>query len=151
MPQKPSTPALRFSICASRFNEAITKALVEGALEVFRTQGVRKGQVDLIWVPGALELPHAARKLASDPAIGAVVALGCVIRGDTSHFDVVVRESSHFLARVGHETGKPVLNGVLAVHTLDQALERSRQDDHNKGHEAAMAAVEMLALKVARA
>ncbi|MGE4159419.1 MAG: 6,7-dimethyl-8-ribityllumazine synthase [Planctomycetota bacterium] len=144
-------PTLRYSICASRFNEAITKALVKGALDVFRTHGVRKGQVDVLWVPGALELPHAARTLAMNPAIGCVVALGCVIRGDTSHFDVVVRESAHFLARVGHETGKPVLNGVLAVHNLDQALERSRPDSGNKGHEAAQAAVDMMTLKVMRA
>lgn len=139
-----SSPPVHIALCASRFNETVTAALVEGALSALREGGVNVLPTDIHWVPGALELPLMAKALCAVKRHDAVLALGCVIKGETAHFDVVVRESAHFLALAGFESGIPVLNGVLTVQTLDQALERSRPDSRNKGREVAQAALDTL-------
>jgi 6,7-dimethyl-8-ribityllumazine synthase len=133
----------RVAIVAGRFNEYITKHLVEGCLDTLERHGVARDRIDLVWVPGALEIPTAARRLAKRGDVDAIVALGCVIRGETAHFDHVCRETARGVAEVGRRTGVPAIFGVLTVDTLEQAIERAGAKMGNKGREAAEAALEM--------
>lgn len=137
---------LRFGIVASRFNELVTRRLLEGALDGLRRHGVAEGDVEVAWVPGAVEIPLAARALADSGRVSAVVTLGAVIRGATSHYDHVCAMVSSGVARAALDTGVPVIFGVLTTDTLDQALERAGSKAGNKGFEAAMAALEMATL-----
>ena len=133
----------RVAIVAGRFNEYVTKHLVEGCLDSLEAHGVARDRVDLVWVPGAFEIPTAARRLAKRGDVDAIIALGCVIRGETPHFDHVCRESAKGIAEVGRRTGVPTIFGVLTVDTLEQAIERAGTKLGNKGREAAEAAIEM--------
>lgn len=137
---------LRIGVVAARFNELVTEHLLSGALDSLRTAGVAAGDIVLVRVPGALEIPLGAQKLAEHAAVDAVVALGCVVRGETAHFDVVVRESASGVSRVALATGVPVLNGILTTDTMDQALDRAGGKSGNKGRDCAMGAVEMARL-----
>ena len=133
----------RVAIVAGRFNEYVTKHLVDGCLDTLEAHGVSRDRVDLVWVPGAFEIPTAARRLAKRGDVDAIIALGCVIRGETPHFDHVCRETAKGIAEVGRRTGVPTIFGVLTVETLEQAIERAGTKLGNKGREAAEAAIEM--------
>ena len=139
--------AVRVAVIASRFNAPIVDALVEGALSVLAESGVARESIALVRVPGAWELPVAAAWLARSGRCDAIVALGCVVRGETSHYDVIVNESARGLAALALETGVPVANGVLACEDEAQARARSAPGEGNKGREAALAAVEMARLR----
>ncbi|MDA8149225.1 MAG: 6,7-dimethyl-8-ribityllumazine synthase [Actinomycetota bacterium] len=134
---------IRVAFACAVFNGGITDRLLTGALAELETRGAALADVTVAWVPGAYELPLAARALAAAGA-DAVVALGAVIRGDTGHYDFVAGECAAGLQRVQLDTGVPVVFGVLTTDTVDQALVRSAPDDTNKGREAAATAVEMV-------
>jgi 6,7-dimethyl-8-ribityllumazine synthase len=136
----------RVAIVAARFNDFIVASLLKGASAAWATRGGAPGDLAVIRVPGAFELPLAAKKLAASGRYQAVVALGCVIRGDTPHFEYVAGECARGLQQAGLETGVPIAFGVLTVETVDQALERAALDAGNKGGEAMDTALEMAAL-----
>ena len=136
----------RFAVVASRFNDTIVRRLVDGALDAFRRTGVPEDRVTTVWVPGAFELPVAAKKLAESGTYDAVLLLGCVIRGATAHFDYVAGQAAAGAQRVAVDTGVPLLFGVLTTDTIEQALERSGTKAGNKGADTALAAVEMASL-----
>jgi 6,7-dimethyl-8-ribityllumazine synthase len=137
---------LRVAVAASRFNEAITKALLEGALDCLRRHGVRDEDISVTWVPGAFELPSAAKRLALSGDVDAVVCLGAVIKGETAHFEYVSSHALGGIGRVALDTGIPVTCGVLTTYTVDQATDRAGGKAGNKGFEAAAAALEMASL-----
>ncbi len=136
----------RVAIAASRFNDFIVSSLLEGATSAWRSHGGTVDELLIARVPGAFELPVTVRKLAGSGRFEAVVALGCVIRGDTPHFDFVAGECARGLTRASLETGVPVVFGVLTVNTTEQALERAAINGMNKGGEALEAALEMISL-----
>jgi len=136
----------RFCILAARFNDRIVEDLVRGALDALHRHGVPDTAVDLVRVPGALELPLAAKKVARARQYDGIIALGVVIRGATPHFDYVCGECVAGLSRVSQEFETPVGFGVLTCDTVDQALERAGLKHGNKGADAALAAVEMVSL-----
>lgn len=131
----------RYMIVASKFNDLITKHLIQGARESFAESGLQEGDVDLVWVPGAFELPVAASRAAKSRAYAAVVCLGAVVRGETPHFDYVCEQAASGLMQVGLETGVPVIFGVLTTDTIEQALSRCGIKGGNKGRECAAAAI----------
>jgi 6,7-dimethyl-8-ribityllumazine synthase len=131
---------VRVGIAAARWNQAITDRLVEGAVR--RLEGLG-AEVIVLRVPGALELPLASKKLA-EAGCDAVVAIGTVVKGETDHYDIVVRESAQGITRVSLDTGVPVANAILAVHDYEHAVERAASGDANKGVEAADAAIRMV-------
>ncbi|MFC5570502.1 6,7-dimethyl-8-ribityllumazine synthase [Lysobacter yangpyeongensis] len=141
-----ATPGARFAIIASRWNPRITDALVAGARRTFADHGVAEEAVDVIRVPGAWELPVVARTLASKGAHAAIVALGCVVRGDTRHYEQVADGCSDGLMRVALDHGVPVANGVLAVDRFEDAQARAGGAHGNKGEEAALVVLEMAQL-----
>jgi 6,7-dimethyl-8-ribityllumazine synthase len=130
------------AILVSRYNELITTRLLEGALSGCREAGVDRDAVDVIWVPGAFELPAAAAVAAETRVYSCLVALGAVIRGDTPHFEYVAGEATRGLGEVASRYGLPVGFGVLTVESLQQAVERAGGSAGNKGHEAATAALQ---------
>ena len=137
---------LRFGLVVSRFNDFITSNLLTGSLDVFSQCGVDEADLKVLKVPGAFELPQAARKLCSTGNFDAVVCLGAVIRGETSHFDYICAEASRGVGQVGLEFNVPVLFGVLTTENLEQAVARSSSGSSNKGRETALAAIEMATL-----
>jgi 6,7-dimethyl-8-ribityllumazine synthase len=137
----------RFAIIASRWNPRITDALVAAARDTFIGNGVDETAVDVIRVPGAWELPVAARELAIAGRHSAIVALGCVVRGDTRHYEQVADGTSDGLMRVALDTGVPVANGVLAVERFEDANARAGGSHGNKGEDAALVAIEMADLR----
>jgi 6,7-dimethyl-8-ribityllumazine synthase len=136
----------RFAIVASRFNHFIVDRLVEGAVDALVRHGVDAKNVTVVRVPGAWELPLVARRLAASKKVDAVVALGAVIRGATAHFEYVAGEAAKGLAAAAHGATIPILFGVLTTETIEQAIERAGTKAGNKGWDAAVAAVEMVAL-----
>ena len=136
----------RFAILASRWNPRITDALVAGARKAFADNGVAEDAVDVIRVPGAWEIPLAAARIAVAGAHAAIVALGCVVRGDTRHYEQVADGCSEGLMRVALDYGLPVCNGVLAVEDHEDAVKRAGGSHGNKGEEAALVAIEMAQL-----
>ena len=134
---------LRFAIVASRFNEFITSKLLEGALDMLRRHGAEEKAVDVAWVPGAFEIPLAAKKLASCGKYDAVICVGAVIRGATSHYDYVCNEVSKGVAQAGLSTGVPVIFSIVTTENIEQAVERAGTKAGNKGADGAMAAMEM--------
>jgi 6,7-dimethyl-8-ribityllumazine synthase len=135
---------LKFAIVAGRFNDFITEKLVGGAIDYLTRHGARREDMLIVRVPGAFEIPLAAKKLAAGAEFDAVVCVGAVIRGATPHFDFVAGECAKGLAMVSLESGVPVGFGVLTVDTLEQAVERAGSKGGNKGVEAAAAALEMV-------
>src|SRR5258707_11225148 len=138
-----SAAPYRFGIVVSRFNEFITKRLLDGALNCLRRHGATEQAIDIIYCPGAFEIPELAQRLAESNMYDAVVCLGCVIRGETPHFDQIAAAVSSGVARVALESRIPVIFGVLTTDTLEQAIERAGAKAGNKGWDAAMAAIEM--------
>ena len=137
---------LRFGVVVSRFNDFITSNLLTGALDVFSQYGVDEDDLKVLKVPGAFEIPQAAKKLCSTGNFDAIVCLGAVIRGETSHFDYICAEASRGVGQVGLEFNIPVLFGVLTTENLEQADARSGSGSSNKGRETALAAIEMATL-----
>ncbi|HZT44138.1 MAG TPA: 6,7-dimethyl-8-ribityllumazine synthase [Chthonomonadaceae bacterium] len=140
---KLTAEGLAFGIVISRWNEVVTRSLLEGALDALRRHGADEGRITVAWVPGSFEIPVAAKALAASGKVDAVIALGCVIRGDTTHYDHIASAVTSGLSRLALDTGLPVTFGVLTVESLEQALERAGSKAGNKGAEAALAAVEM--------
>ncbi|MFO7985810.1 MAG: 6,7-dimethyl-8-ribityllumazine synthase [Desulfatiglandaceae bacterium] len=138
-----SAERFRFAIIASRFNDFICSKLTEGAMDALLRHGCTEDQIFLIRVPGAFEMPLAAKRVAQSGKYDALICLGAVIRGSTPHFDYVAAEVSKGLANVGLESNIPVTFGVLTTDNLEQAIERAGSKSGNKGYEAAMAAIEM--------
>ena len=134
---------LRIGIVAARFNEFITHKLLSGALDMLRRHGVEEDAVDVAWVPGAFEVPLAAKKMADSRRYDAVICVGAVIRGATSHYDYVCSEVAKGVAQAGLSTGVPVIFSVLTTDSIEQAVERAGTKAGNKGAEGAMAAMEM--------
>ncbi len=140
-------PGGRFAIVAGRFNEFITSRLIAGCEDALRRHGVDTAErLDVIWVPGGFEIPLVCQRAASSGRYAAVVALGCVIRGSTPHFDHVASEVSKGVAQAATSSGVPVLFGVLTTDTIEQAVERAGTKMGNKGFEAGCAALEMVSL-----
>jgi 6,7-dimethyl-8-ribityllumazine synthase len=132
-----------FGIVASRFNDFIVKALLDGALDAIRRHGGDADAVDIAWVPGSYEIPLAARQMALSGRYDAVICLGAVIRGATAHFDYVAGGAASGISSVALETGLPVIFGVITTETIEQAIERAGTKMGNKGFEAAASAIEM--------
>jgi 6,7-dimethyl-8-ribityllumazine synthase len=139
----PAAAGRRFAVVASRFNEAVTQRLVDGALDALLRHGASYDDVDVVWVPGAWELPAAARRLLVSERYNALVAVGAVIRGDTPHFDYVAGEASRGLADASREFDTPIGFGVLTCDDAAQAEARAGGAHGNKGWDAALAAMEM--------
>ncbi len=139
----PTGAQRRFAVVASRFNLHIVEKLVDGALDALVRHGAGADDVDVVWVPGAWELPIAARRLLASERYNAIVAVGAVIRGDTPHFDYVAAEASRGLARASVEYDTPIGFGVLTCDNDDQARSRAGGAHGNKGWDAALAALEM--------
>jgi len=136
----------KFGIVLSRFNDFITSRLLKGALDALACHGVKKSDVEVVKVPGAFEIPFAAKKLSQSEKYDAVICLGAVIRGATPHFNYVAAEASKGIAATAYEATIPILYGVLTTDNLEQAIERVGTKSDNKGWETALAAIEMVNL-----
>ena len=136
-----SADGLRFAIVASRFNDEIVAGLLAGATECLGQHGAADDAVDVIRVPGAFEIPQTIRQIAS--RYDALISLGCILRGDTPHFEFIANQVTTELSRIAGETNKPVVFGVITCDTMQQAIDRSSPGAGNKGWEAALAAIEM--------
>lgn len=136
----------RIGIVASRFNEFITAKLLGGALDGLKRHGVSEDSIDIAWVPGAFEIPLIASKMAESGKYDAVICLGAVIRGSTTHYDYVCSEASKGVAQVSLSSGIPVMFGVLTTENIEQAIERAGTKVGNKGFDCAVAAIEMVNL-----
>jgi len=134
---------LRFGIVIARFNEFISAKLLSGCLDGLNRHGTDEKNIDIVWSPGAFEMPLLAKKLALSKKYDAVICLGAVIRGATPHFDYVAAEVAKGIAHVGIEAGLPVIFGVLTTDNIEQAIERAGTKGGNKGFDAALAAIEM--------
>lgn len=137
---------IRIGIVAARFNEFITSRLVGGALDGLRRHDVGENSIDVAWVPGAFEIPLIAKKMAKSGKYDAVICLGAVIRGSTSHYDYVCNEVSKGIAAVSMETEVPVMFGVVTTENIEQAIERAGTKAGNKGYDCALGAIEMVNL-----
>ena len=137
---------MRFAIIASRFNEFISSKLMEGAIDALVRHDCEKKNITAVWVPGAFEMPVVAKKLALSDQYDAIICVGAVIRGATSHFDYVANEVSKGIASVSLDTGVPISFGVLTTDNIEQAIERAGSKAGNKGFDSAMAAIEMVSL-----
>jgi len=133
----------RFALIVSRFNELIGRKLMEGALDCLKRHEASDDNIDIIWVPGAFEIPLTAKKAAKTGKYDAVVCLGAVIRGETPHFDFVASEASKGIAQAGLETGVPIIFGVITTDTVEQAINRAGTTAGNRGFDAALTAIEM--------
>jgi len=141
-----SARGLRFGLLVSRFNSFITERLLSAALDALARAGAESGEVSVVRVPGAFELPLAAKKMAESGEYDALVAIGCVLRGETTHYDYVCAETSRGLQLAQLDTGVPVIFCVLTCDTLEQAIDRAGLKGGNKGFEAGLAAIEMARL-----
>jgi 6,7-dimethyl-8-ribityllumazine synthase len=146
---KLSSAGLRFGIVVSRFNEFITDRLLRSAYDGLIRSGAREKDIEIVRVPGSFEIPSAARTLAETKKYDAIICLGCLLRGDTAHYDVIVNEVTRGIGQSAQDTGVPHAFGVLTCDTLEQAIDRAGLKMGNKGFEAALAAVEMGNLKKA--
>ena len=140
---------MRFAIVVSRFNSFITERLFQSAYDGLVRSGAKRKDIHLVRVPGAFEIPSAARTLAETKKYDAIICIGCLLRGDTAHYDVIVNEVTRGIGQSAQETGVPHAFGVLTCDTLEQAIDRAGLKMGNKGFEAALAAVEMANLKKA--
>jgi len=136
----------QFAIVVSRFNEFINKKLLGGAVDCLTRHGCKEKDIEVVWVPGAFEIPLVAQKLAQQKKYDAVICLGAVIRGATPHFEFVAAEVAKGVAAVSLQTNKPVIFGVLTTDSIEQAIERAGTKSGNKGFEAALSAIEMVNL-----
>ncbi|RBP46809.1 6,7-dimethyl-8-ribityllumazine synthase [Garciella nitratireducens] len=134
---------LKFAVVVGRFNEFIGSKLLSGAIDGFKRHGGEEQNMDIVWVPGAFEIPLVAKKLAKSQRYDAIICLGAVIRGATPHFDYVSNEVSKGIANVSLETEIPIIFGVLTTDTIEQAIERAGTKGGNKGYDAVISAIEM--------
>lgn len=134
---------LKFGLVVSRFNEFITKKLVEGAQDALLRHGVSQEDIDIAWVPGSFELPLIAQKLAQTKRYDAIICLGAVIRGETPHFEYIAAEVTKGIAQVGLGSGLPVIYGIVTADSLEQAIGRAGTKEGNQGFKAASSAIEM--------
>lgn len=134
---------LKFGVVVTRFNEFITRKLLDGAQDALLRHGVGEDDIDVAWVPGSFEIPLAAQKLAQSNRYDAVICLGAVVRGATPHFEYIAAEVTKGMAKVALENGLPVTNGVITADTLEQSIERAGTKAGNKGFDAAVDAIEM--------
>ncbi|MBS4201804.1 6,7-dimethyl-8-ribityllumazine synthase [Bacillus sp. FJAT-49732] len=134
---------LKIGIVVGRFNEFLTGKLLGGALDGLKRHGVSEEDIDVAWVPGAFEVPFIAKKMAETKTYDAIIGLGTVIRGSTSHYDYVCNEAAKGIASVGLSTGVPVIFGIVTTENIEQAIERSGTKSGNKGYDAAVSAIEM--------
>lgn len=141
-----SPPAGRFAVVAAKFNPEVVDALLAGALDGLRAHGVSDDRIDIVRVPGAFELPLVAQHLGRGGRHAAIVCLGAVIKGDTDHYEYVCRAATDGILRAGLDGGRPVVFGVLTCTTEEQATDRAGGKDGNKGHDAAVTAIEMVNL-----
>jgi 6,7-dimethyl-8-ribityllumazine synthase len=157
LPEKQHTPSREakldasgkcFAIVVSRFNSFITERLLDGALLALRHAGVKREDIEIVRVPGAFEIPSASRSLAESGKFDGIICLGCLLRGDTLHYEVIANEATRGVGQSAQETGVPHGFGVLTCDTLEQAIDRAGLKAGNKGYEAAMAAIEMVNLKL---
>jgi 6,7-dimethyl-8-ribityllumazine synthase len=140
---------LKFGIVVSRFNDFITKSLLEASLDALRRHGAEDSHIEIMWCPGAFEIPLVARQAAQSGRFDAVICLGAVIRGATAHFDYVAGQNAAGIAAISTDTGVPTIYGVLTTETIEQAVERAGTKAGNKGIDAALAAIEMVNLLAA--
>jgi len=133
----------KFAIVVSRFNDFISKRLLEGAVDTLMRHGAKEAEIESVWVPGAFEIPVVANKLARSKKFDAVICIGAVIKGSTPHFEYVASEAAKGVAKVSLDTGIPVIFGVITAENLEQAIERAGTKDGNKGRDAAISAIEM--------
>ena len=136
----------KYCIVIARFNEFIGSKLLSGAIDELVRHGVSENNIDVVWTPGAFEIPVVAQKVASSKKYSAVIALGAIIKGSTPHFDYVSAELSKGIAQVSMQTGVPVMFGVLTTDNIEQAIERAGTKAGNKGSDAAKSAIEMVSL-----
>ncbi|MDR1511788.1 MAG: 6,7-dimethyl-8-ribityllumazine synthase [Endomicrobium sp.] len=136
----------KFAIVASRFNEFITNKLINGAEDILKRHLVDDENISIYWVPGAFEIPVVTKKIAEKEEVDGIICLGCVIRGDTPHFDYISSEVSKGIASVGLKSNVPIIFGVLTTDSIEQAIERSGTKAGNKGADSAMSAIEMVNL-----
>lgn len=136
-------PGIKLGIIISRFNEFITRRLLTSALDTLSQAGISPKQIDVVWVPGALEIPFFCKKLAAQKCFDSLIALACVIRGETYHFECVSHEVTRGISQVALDTGTPIATAVLTVDDLEQAINRAGLKAGNKGSEAALAALEI--------
>jgi 6,7-dimethyl-8-ribityllumazine synthase len=141
-----NTSGLRFGVVVSSFNSFITERLLRGALDALALAGASEKQVEIVRVPGSFEIPLAAKKLAESERVHAVIAVGCVLRGETSHYDHICAEVARGVQLAQMDTGVPVIFCVLTCDTLEQAIDRAGLKGGNKGHESGLAAIEMATL-----
>jgi 6,7-dimethyl-8-ribityllumazine synthase len=141
-----SPPSGRFAIVAARFNQTVTESLLAGCRDALSRHSVPDDRVDVAWVPGSFEIPVVAKKLAASGRYAAVICLGCVIRGETAHFDHVAGQAAAGVLQAAVATGVPVIFGILTTDSVEQALNRAGLKGGNKGADAAMAAIEMVNL-----
>ena len=134
---------LKFGLVAPRFNDFISRRLVEGAQDALLRHGVSEEDIEIAWVPGSFEIPLIAKKLAQTKRYDAVICLGAVVRGGTPHFEYIAAEVTKGIAKVSLDTGLPVIYGVITADTLEQAIERAGTKMGNKGFDAAVTAIEM--------
>ena len=134
---------LKFGLVVSRFNDFITRKLVEGAQDALLRHGVSQDDIDVAWVPGSFELPLIAQKLAQTKRYDAIICLGAVIRGGTPHFEYIAAEVTKGIAQVGLGSGLPIIYGIVTADTLEQAIERAGTKEGNQGFKAATSAIEM--------
>lgn len=137
---------LRFGIIVSRFNDFITKQLLEGCLETLRRHGADNQSIEIFWVPGSFEIPITAKEVGLTGKFDAVICLGAIIRGATSHYDHVAGQTASGIAQAGMSTGIPTIFGVITTESIEQAIERAGTKAGNKGSDAACAAIEMVNL-----
>ncbi|OQA57081.1 MAG: 6,7-dimethyl-8-ribityllumazine synthase [Candidatus Omnitrophica bacterium ADurb.Bin277] len=136
----------RFGIVVARFNEYITKQLLEGAVITLRKAGAKESNIEVVWVPGGLEVPQFCKKLRERRRSDAVIAIACVIRGGTYHFEVVSHELTRGISQVALETGTPIATAVITADNLEQAIDRAGLKSGNKGEQAALVALEIASL-----
>ncbi|KAL9274458.1 6,7-dimethyl-8-ribityllumazine synthase, chloroplastic-like protein [Drosera capensis] len=141
-----NTQGLRFAVVVARFNEIVTRPLLEGALDTFRKYSVGEEDIDVVWVPGSFEIGIVAEKLGKSKKYNAVLCIGAVIRGDTSHYDAVANSAASGVLSAGLNSGVPCIFGVLTCDSMEQALNRAGGKSGNKGSEAALTAIEMASL-----
>ncbi|HEY9569621.1 MAG TPA: 6,7-dimethyl-8-ribityllumazine synthase [Metalysinibacillus sp.] len=134
---------LKIGIVVGRFNEFINDKLLAGAVDGLKRHGVEDDNIEVVWVPGAFEVPFIAKKMAEGKKYDAVIGLGTVIRGSTTHYDYVCNEAAKGIAQVGLQTGVPTIFGIVTTETIEQAIERAGTKAGNKGYDAAVAAIEM--------
>lgn len=134
---------LKFGIVVGRFNEFISNKLLEGALDGLKRHGTKDEDIDIVWVPGAFEIPLVAKKMSDNKRYDAIICLGAVIKGATSHYEYVCSEVTKGIAIASLESGKPVIFGVLTTNTIEQAIERAGTKAGNKGYESSVTAIEM--------